>query len=79
MNRRSKEMKERAHALVEHGIITAEKACEHKRAYFTQNDARCAAKAVARKTGRMATTYKCEFCTHYHVTKFKHGEEPRAA
>jgi hypothetical protein len=70
--------KERAHAMVEHGLITREEACEHKRVYLTQNDARHAAKAVSRKTDRMATTYKCEFCQHYHVTKFKHGEEAAA-
>lgn len=65
--------------MVERGIITREKACDHKRAYPSQNDARHAAKAVERKTGRMATTYRCEFCRLWHVTKFKHGEEPRAA
>jgi hypothetical protein len=72
-------MKERAHAMVEHGVITRDKACDHKRVYYNKNDARHGAKAVARKTGRLATYYRCEFCRNYHVTKFKHGEEPRAA
>lgn len=76
--RRDPVFRERAHAMVEAGLITRDQCCDHKRAYVSRNDARHAAKAVSKKTGRMATTYKCEFCGLYHVTKFKHGEESAA-
>lgn len=69
---------ERAQRMVEHGIITREKSCDHKQSFPNQNDARHAAKAVFRKTGRQAATYKCSFCHEYHVSKFKHGEEEAA-
>lgn len=66
---------DRAAGLVRTGVITRMQACDSKRRYLNQNDARHAAKVVAHSTRRKTTTYKCPFCEGYHVTKLKHGED----
>jgi len=67
--------RDRALALVRSGHITAESACTHKVAYPTQNDARHAAKHVGKMHGRTVETYHCPFCSAYHITKRRHGED----
>ena len=68
---------DRADALVRSGHITAERACVHKVAYLSLNDARHAAKALGRHHGRAVDTYRCPFgdARHYHITKRRHGED----
>lgn len=68
----------RAQQLVAHGLITADRACAPKVAYPTRNEARHAAKDVARRQGRVVDVYRCPFCTCFHVTKRRHGEEDEA-
>lgn len=68
--------RDRAVELVRIGKITPERACEHKRSYPSQNDARHAAKIMAKAKGRLVDTYHCPFDpTHYHLTVLKHGED----
>ena len=69
------ERQERARALVRAWKITAEEACRRKVAFPTQNDARHAAKAVAKRRERAVDTYACPFCHAWHITVLKHGEE----
>lgn len=67
--------KERAQKLVEVGAITPERACHGKHAYPTRNDARHAAKGMARMKERVVEHYKCPFCDSWHLTKLPHGAE----
>ena len=66
---------DRAQELVAHGCIQPDRACVGKVAYPTQNEARHAAKIVARAKQRRVDTYHCPFCALWHLTKRKHGEE----
>lgn len=65
---------ERATVLVEHGCITERRSCLSKISYAERHMAIHAAKGVAKKTGRIVTTYACDFCKGWHLTKMKHGE-----
>lgn len=65
----------RAAELVAHRSITKATACDGKQAYASQNDARHAAKELAKRAERDTTTYRCPFCKSYHVTKLEYGEE----
>lgn len=65
----------RAAELVAHGCITAESACRHKVAHATRNDARHAAKDLARAQNRRVDTYRCPFCSFWHLTKRSHGDD----
>jgi hypothetical protein len=68
--------RQRAADLVAHGVIRPDRACKAKVAYPTQNDARHAAKVLAKAHERAYDTYRCPWDrTHYHITKRPHGEE----
>lgn len=74
MKRFEKRDHERAQKLTEIGVITQETACDGKVQHTSRNEARRAAKRIANKTGRKVSTYKCPFCSLWHITKHKHGE-----
>lgn len=76
--KRTRERLERAWAMVRAGIVRKERACDGKAAYPNKNDVRHDAKLVFKRTGRVAVTYKCEWCAHFHLSKLKHGEEVAA-
>ena len=67
--------RDRAVELVRVGCITPERACEHKVQFPSQNDARHAAKRMAKIRRRVVETYKCPFGAHWHLTTLKHGED----
>lgn len=67
--------RERAAELVAHSCIRPDRACRRKVMYPTLNDARHAAKLLSRSKERAVETYRCPFCSGWHLTKRPHGEE----
>jgi hypothetical protein len=69
------ERRDRAVKMVQAGIIKPTRACTNKEQYGNQNDARHAAKMMAKMTQRDVDTYHCPFCDCYHISKRRFGEE----
>ena len=65
----------RAVEMVKHGCISEKRSCLSKVSFPNRNDAIHAAKAVANKTGRETSVYSCSWCSGWHVTKAKWGEQ----
>lgn len=63
----------RALKLVQLGVITEDRACQSKVAYYARNHAKASAKEQQRK-GRMVRLYRCPFGDHWHLTKTNEEE-----
>ena len=65
---------ERAERLIEHRVITPERACKSKVYYATQNDARHSAKMIAKEKERGVSIYRCPFCPGFHLSIDPHED-----
>lgn len=66
---------ERAADMIAAGVITEDKSCRGKVRHPDKKAAIHAAKQTARMKDRKASYYRCGFCSGYHVTLLRHGED----